>query len=129
MTKKVIEELEGDLLLRALSGFESSFVDTFTALLPAKKAMMIQNDLLHQDQPPPVSQCAENRRSICELLEQEFERERFNLADFWKGMEAIPNTESAGVNTEVYSQEITEEVESSPVHDLTPGDDEKDQAA
>ena len=129
MTKKVIEELEGDLLLRALSGFDASFVDTFTALLPAKKAMMIQNDLLHQDQPPPVSQCAENRRSICELLEQEFERERFDLADFWKGMEASQNAESSSSNTEIYSQEITEEVESSKVHDLTPDEDDQGQAA
>jgi hypothetical protein len=91
--------------------------------------MMIQNDLLHQEQAPPASQCAENRRSICELLEQEFERQRFDLADFWKGMESVSNTGSSGMSNDGYSQEITEEVEGNPVHDLTPGDDDQDKAA
>ncbi|NDG84612.1 MAG: hypothetical protein EBX52_06190 [Proteobacteria bacterium] len=135
MTKKVIEELESDLLLRALSGYDGGFIDSFTSLLPSKKAMMIQNDLLHQDQPPPPSQCAESRRSICEMIEVEFERQRFDLADFWKSREAnaaaevqaeeqAPAEEPAG-----FAQEVTEEVESNPVNDLTPSDDDQDQAA
>ena len=123
MTKKVIEDLDTDLLQRALSGYDPAFLDSFLALLPTKKAMMIQNDLLHMESAPPVSQCAENRREICGKLEVVFENQRFNLADFWKEREAQAGyRDFTDEDTNSYEQEQS-------IHDLSPdGDDQNDAA-
>jgi flagellar motor switch protein FliG len=137
MTKKIIEELESDDLQKALAGYDNGFVDSILALLPSKKSMMIQNDLLHMDSAPPASQCAEKRRSICERIENEFETQRFNLPEFWKGLEA----QASGGGDE-YPNEITEEVTSGiadefsetqdqeqVIQDLAPEDDGNNEAA
>jgi hypothetical protein len=80
----VIESLDGDEIKLALVGYQTDFVESFLSLLPTKKALMIQNDLYHMTDYPPVSQCAEGRRKICNRIEQEFELQRFSVAEHWK---------------------------------------------
>jgi hypothetical protein len=107
LTRKVIEGFEAEELLKALAGYDSGFVESFLSLLPTKKALMIQNDLFHMTDNPPTSQCAEARRKICLKVEEEFEQQRFSLADFWKGQES---TEAAAAPSEEVTQEIDNEV-------------------
>ncbi|MBU6153603.1 MAG: hypothetical protein KGP28_04810 [Bdellovibrionales bacterium] len=82
-TRKVIENLESDLIQRALTGYDRNFAEEFLQLLPNKKGMMIQNDLLHGDMNLPQSQCAESRREICSIIERHFESQKFKVADYW----------------------------------------------
>jgi len=84
MVRKIVEAFESEDIMKALVGYDSGFAESFLSLLPTKKALMIQNDLYHMVEYPPVSQCAENRRKICNKIEQEFESQRFSVADFWK---------------------------------------------
>jgi len=83
MIKKVIDTLESDDVLKSLAGYPSDFVDSFLALLPTKKALMIQNDLFHMSDAPPAYQSATARRKIIDKIEQEFERIKFSVVDFW----------------------------------------------
>jgi flagellar basal body-associated protein FliL len=83
---KVIEGLESDDILKALCGMDSELVDSFLGLLPTKKALIIQNDLFHLVDVPPVYQCAAARRKIVEKVEQEFERIKFSVAEFWNNL-------------------------------------------
>jgi len=120
MTRKIIENLETELLQRALTGYDRSFTDAFLMLLPSKKGMMIQNDLLHGDANLPQSQCAESRRSICEMVEREFETQRFKIFDFWKGQDEVNGV----------SREITKEFGTEATSRIgTSGDDDQNKAA
>lgn len=103
MVRKIVEGFESEDIQRALVGFDSVFVESFLALLPTKKALMIQNDLYHMIEYPPVSQCAENRRKICSKIEQEFESQRFSVAEFWKQYDAPAEEQK----TSEFSDEIT----------------------
>jgi flagellar motor switch protein FliG len=104
MTRKIMEGFEAEDLMKALAGYDPGFVESFLSLLPTKKALMIQNDLFHLTEFPPASQCAEARRKICLKIEDEFEQQRFNLADFWKAQEGSSGSaESSG------SEEVTQE--------------------
>ena len=107
LTRRIIEGFEAEELLKALAGYDAGFVESFLSLLPTKKALMIQNDLFHMTDTPPTSQCAEARRKICLKVEEEFEQQRFSLADFWKGQES---TEVAAPPSEEVTQEIDSEV-------------------
>jgi flagellar motor switch protein FliG len=84
LTRKVIENLESEQILRALTGYDRNFTSEFLQLLPSKKGMMIQNDLLHGEQNLPQSQCAESRREICAAIERQFESQKFRVSDYWK---------------------------------------------
>jgi flagellar motor switch protein FliG len=106
IARKVIESTDPEDLTKALVGYDHQFAESFLALLPTKRALMIQNDLFHLAEYPPASQCAEMRRKICNALEAEFAKQKFDLSDFWKS-----NSESA----EVYS--------------LNPDSDEQDKVA
>jgi flagellar motor switch protein FliG/cbb3-type cytochrome oxidase subunit 3 len=106
IVKKVIENFESEDIQRAL-------VETFLSLLPTKKALMIQNDLFHMTEYPPISQCADSRRKICQKIETEFELQRFSLEEHWKNTSFEPEmmeTVSEEVSEEV-GEEVTEEVQ------------------
>ena len=107
LTRKIIENLEADLIHRALTGYDRNFTDEFLQLLPSKKGLMIQNDLLHGDGNLPQSQCAESRREICALIERHFEAQKFRVADYWKDQD-----QANGI-----SREITREFGSSNADD------------
>ena len=84
--KKVIVNFESEDIQRSLVGYDPGFVETFLSLLPIKKALMIQNDLFNMTEFPPVSQCAESRRKICQKIESEFEIRRFSLEEHRKNV-------------------------------------------
>jgi hypothetical protein len=42
---------------------------------------------------PPAFQCAAARRKITELVEQEFERAKFSVSDFWKARQPVQPAE------------------------------------
>ncbi len=88
--RKVIETFESEEIMRALVGYEGEFVESFLSLLPTKKALMIQNDLYHMTDAPPISQCAECRRKISIKLEQDFEMQRFGISEYWKQFDEVP---------------------------------------
>jgi flagellar motor switch protein FliG len=96
LTRKVIENLESDLIQRALTGYDRAFTDEFLQLLPSKKGLMIQNDLLHGDGNLPQSQCAESRREICGLIERHFEAQKFRVFDYWKDQDQV-----SGISREI----------------------------
>jgi flagellar motor switch protein FliG/cbb3-type cytochrome oxidase subunit 3 len=116
IVKKVIENFESEDIQRALVGYDANFVETFLSLLPTKKALMIQNDLFHMTEYPPISQCAESRRKICQKIETEFELQRFSLEEHWKntsfdpGMMETTSQEVTEEITEIFSEEVGEEV-------------------
>lgn len=93
MTRKVIEGLNSDDVLKALVGYPERVIDSFLGMLPTKKALMIQNDLFHMSETPPAFQCAAARRKITELVEQEFERAKFSVTDFWKARQPVQPAE------------------------------------
>jgi flagellar motor switch protein FliG len=103
LVRKVIEGFESEDIQKALIGYDSTFVETFLALLPTKKALMIQNDLYHMIEYPPASQCAENRRKISSRVEQEFDLQRFSVAEFWKQFD-MPQTSEV---EKTFADEIT----------------------
>jgi len=119
MVRKIVESFESEDLMKSLVGYDSAFVDAFLALLPSKKALMIQNDLYHMIEFPPASQCAENRRKICSKIEQEFESQRFSVAEFWKQFDQTEeDTEDSStaekvtdVNLNAYPHAVFEEFE------------------
>jgi flagellar motor switch protein FliG len=105
MVRKIVEGFESEEIQKALVGYDSTFVESFLSLLPTKKALMIQNDLYHMIEFPPVSQCAENRRKICSRIEQEFEAQRFSVAEFWKQFDSPAETSS--IAPDGFKDEIT----------------------
>jgi len=107
MVKKVIDNLDSDDVQKSLAGYPTDFVDSFLSMLPTKKALMIQNDLFNMTDAPPPYQSAAARRKITSLVEQEFERAKFSVSDFWK-LHALPGNL---VLTEVTAEEITEVTE------------------
>jgi flagellar motor switch protein FliG len=122
MTRKIVEAFEAEDLLKALAGYDPTFVENFLSLLPTKKALMIQNDLFHMTEFPPASQCAESRRRICLKIEEEFEAQRFSLGDFWKSQEAQQGGESI-------SDEVTQEYDGVSPESGSSDDDGQGQAA
>jgi flagellar motor switch protein FliG len=122
MVKKVIESLDSEEILKSLVGFNSQFAEAFLALLPTKKALMIQNDLYHMTEFPPVSQCAENRRKVCMKLEAEFEAQRFKVAEYWKNFDQ-PEVESAAPAPA--QDEVTSIMDNPVIFNDEPGDGEE----
>lgn len=123
MTRKIVENFEAEEIMKALAGYDPTFVEGFLSLLPTKKALMIQNDLFHMTETPPSSQCAEARRKICLKIEEEFETQRFSLSDFWKGQE------SSGSGSVEQGEEVTEEYGSDTPESGSSDDDGQGQAA
>ncbi len=135
--RKIVEETASEDIQRALVGFDPGFVDSFLELLPTKKALMIQNDLFHMSVLPPISQCADSRRKICAQIETEFERQKFNLEEYWKSLNpaAEPEASTGGEVTKEYprpearsmvSEDVPlEEIPEAKVEDLLPEDEEK----
>ena len=115
IVKKVIENFESEDIQRSLVGYDPTFTETFLSLLPTKKALMIQNDLFHMTEFPPISQCAESRRKICQKIESEFELQRFSLEEHWKNT----NYEPAMTEDNFQAEEVGEEI-SLPVREAAP---------
>jgi flagellar motor switch protein FliG len=134
LVKKVIEAFESEDLQRALVGYDPAFVETFLSLLPTKKALMIQNDLFHMTEFPPISQCAESRRKICQKIESEFELQRFSLEEHWKNLTSVDVAQGEYEQAPDEYAEVTQEFQKDKdkdktiITDLIPEDDE-DQAA
>ena len=138
--RKIVEETPSEDIQRALVGYDSSFVEAFLELLPTKKALMIQNDLFHMSVFPPISQCAESRRSICHKIENEFEKQKFNLEEYWKNLSpSVEQTASSSEVTKEYPRPESiptpdmsgvplNEVPTEKVADLIPDEEEKDAA-
>lgn len=122
MVKRVIEPLDSDEILKSLVGFDSQFSEAFLALLPTKKALMIQNDLYHMTEFPPVSQCAEARRKICGKLESEFEAQRFIVSEYWKNFDQ-PEAEPAAAAPA--ADEVTSIMEAPVIFNDEPDDGEE----
>jgi flagellar motor switch protein FliG len=122
MTRKIVEAFEAEDILKSLAGYDPGFVENFLSLLPTKKALMIQNDLFHMTEFPPASQCAEARRKICLKVEEEFENQRFSLADFWKSQESTQS--GASIN-----EEVTQEYDGVSPESGSSDDDGQGQAA
>ena len=122
MTRKIVEAFEAEDILKSLAGYDPGFVENFLSLLPTKKALMIQNDLFHMTEFPPASQCAEARRRICLKVEEEFENQRFSLADFWKSQESTQS--GASIN-----EEVTQEYDGVSPESGSSDDDGQGQAA
>lgn len=81
--RKVIGNLDAQSVVSALAGYPGEFVEAFLAMMPTKKALMIQNDLFHMTEAPPPYQGAVARRSITVKVEEEFEKTRFDIAAYW----------------------------------------------
>jgi len=121
--KKVIETFESEDIQRALVGYDATFAETFLSLLPTKKALMIQNDLFHMTEFPPISQCADSRRRICQKIELEFELQRFSLEEHWKNMTG-EQSESFQAGTESFEEQPTESERTSVMEQASPLQDE-----
>jgi len=123
IVKKVIETFESEDIQRALVGYDATFAETFLSLLPTKKALMIQNDLFHMTEFPPISQCADSRRRICQKIELEFELQRFSLEEHWKNMTG-EQSESFQAGTESFEEQPTESERTSVMEQASPLQDE-----
>ncbi|MBS1959198.1 MAG: hypothetical protein JST80_07005 [Bdellovibrionales bacterium] len=121
MVRKVIEGLESDEIQKSLVGYDSTFTEAFLAMLPTKKALMIQNDLYHMTEFPPISQCAEARRKICSKLETEFEAQRFSVAEYWRNFDQPGEPEPV---TQVVD-EVTSVMDNPIIFNDEPGDGEE----
>ena len=87
--RKVIGGLDAQDVVNALAGYPSEFVEAFLAMMPTKKALMIQNDLFHMSDSPPVYQGAVARRNITVKIEEEFEKTHFDIAAYWDSVSPI----------------------------------------
>jgi flagellar motor switch protein FliG len=81
--RKIVGGLDAQEVVSALAGYPSEFVEAFLAMMPTKKALMIQNDLFHMSEAPPQYQGAVARRNITVKIEEEFEKTRFDIAAYW----------------------------------------------
>lgn len=104
MVRKVADGLDADDILKSLVGYPADYVDAFLALLPTKKALMIQNDLFHMSDSPAPYQCAAARRKITTKVEQEFEKHKFNIPDYWKMFDQQAAASAAEQPAESYEQ-------------------------
>jgi flagellar motor switch protein FliG len=153
MVRKIVANLDAQDVVSALAGYPSEFVEAFVSMMPTKKAMMIQNDLVHMSDLPAPYQGALARRNIALKLEEEFEKSRFDIAQYWDMQsQSMVQAEEESVASEPVASEssdITEEPtlqlvkpeeaapegevpaseqEATPVAEKEPEDDKKESA-
>lgn len=78
-----LEPLDVGTLTEALFQVDPSVSEKCFALMPPKKAKMVEYDLQREDLQPPKSSVAESRRKIVQSIEQVLTERKMKVQDIW----------------------------------------------
>ncbi len=95
LLKDTLTDLDSDVLVSALAEEEADLMARVTALLPPKKAMMVESDISGRGADISLADRAEAKRAVVMAIEKQLDAMNRSVEDLWNEQEASKDEELA----------------------------------